>query len=272
MTLVLSFIFGAVFGSFANVLIYRVPKRESLIPASSCPNCETRIKPYQNIPLFSWIFLKGRCATCKEPIPFQYFLVEFLTATLFLLVTLVLPSELVYGGRLEILSLQNLLIVFVFYFLAFVTVVLTFIDFETKLLPNRIVYPSFIVVFIVSLLYSFLNWQESGVANFSPFIGMGILLSLFLMVFLVSRGKGLGFGDVKLSTVLGLALGLLNFWLTFVMFFLTYLFGAIYAIFLLKLSKVDRKSEIAFGPWMMLGFWLTVFWGRLILEFYLGFL
>jgi leader peptidase (prepilin peptidase) / N-methyltransferase len=181
---------GLVIGSFLNVVIYRVPRDQSVVsPASRCPSCDTALKPWHNVPVLSWLALRGRCAFCKNEISTRYPLVEAGTATLFSAITLR------FGLHIDLPA---------YLFLAAVGVTLALIDFDMKRLPDRIVLPSYIVAVLLLMPAGAVSgdWRSAVRA----LAGMGALAAIyFALAFAYPRGLDLG--DVKVAGLLGLYLG-----------------------------------------------------------------
>lgn len=245
-------LFGLLFGSFANVVIYRVPKRESIVrPPSRCGSCGTLIKAYDNIPVLSWVLLRGRCRSCKARISPRYALVEALTGALFALA----------AARLEPWDLIAFLPLFL------VLVVLTFIDIDHKLLPNRIVIPAFVTEII---LFGVAAALGPGMGDWVRAVaGAAVGFGGFFLLALISP-RGMGMGDVKLAALLGLSLGYLGWGRLAVGFFLAFFIGAVGGIALIVAKRGGMKSQIPFGPYLALGTVLAVLWGEPIVRAWLG--
>ena len=259
--LILFFVVGAVVGSFLNVVADRVPAGQSIIsPPSHCPNCQRRIASRDLIPIFSYIWLKGRCRYCRFVIPIRSFLVELLTGILF--------AFLYWHYGLS----WDLAIVIVFCCL-FIILIVT--DLETGILPNKIVYPGMILAFVFAGLGSIFRFMPSFIADVFPlFAGLWIANAaiggvagfvILLVIALIFRG-GMGWGDVKLAGLIGLSVG---FPLILVAIFLAVVTGGLAAIILLLLKIRRRKEAIPFGPFLALAAMLTLFWGSDLLYWYL---
>lgn len=238
-----AFVLGLVIGSFANVCIFRLPRRQSLVfPASHCPHCNAAILPHQNIPVLSYLLLRGRCARCREPISPRYPLVELLTGVLFLLVYRRFGPT--WEGAEAAILLGALLII-------------SFIDLEHKLVPDLITVPGIVAGLLFSLLVppaQFLN------SLYGVVLGGG----LFYLIALVSRG-GMGGGDIKLIAMIGAFVG----WkLTLVAMFAAILLGSLVAVALLILKLKRRKDMIPFGPFLALGALGALFYGHAIINWY----
>lgn len=238
---------GAAVASFLNVCIDRVPRNMSLIsPASHCPSCQHRLAVKDLIPVFSYLYLRGRCRYCGAVIGRRLLWMEIGTGTLFVFLYLF------YGLSLE-------LVLSIFYCSLFIALMV--IDFEQYIIPNRIIYPAAAVSLLVALLRP--DWRVS-----QSIIGGGIGLGVFLVIVIVSRG-GMGWGDVKLAALVGLITG---FPLVFVAVFLSIVGGGLLALLLLFTGVKKRKEAIPFGPFLSLAAMVTLLWGSQVLNWYLGLL
>ncbi|CAN5325826.1 A24 family peptidase [soil metagenome] len=221
---VLLLVFGLVIGSFLGALSYRLPRRISISEGrSECPNCHRQISWFDNIPLFSFLFLLGKCRNCKQKISFRYPLIELSTAIIFIII----------GFNIVHLIIASVLIaIFV-------------IDLETQIIPDELVFIG-IVVFLLAG-FSFINLLA------------GLLSALILLLLnIMTKGKGMGLGDVKLALLLGAMVGLDKFliWL-----FFSFASGAIVGIMLILFKSAGLKQKIAFGPFLIIGLVLTIFFG-----------
>jgi leader peptidase (prepilin peptidase)/N-methyltransferase len=249
-------LFGLAFGSFATVVIRRVPRRESLWrPGSRCPSCEAPIAWRDNLPLVGWLLLRGRCRRCHAPIPLRYPVVELVTALLWALVT----WRLVRAGLGAAVP--------AYLALTFVCVALTAIDLDVRLLPDRITFPAFAVVGLLLLLASLAlgDLGRMGRALLAALVAL-----LFFYLLFVIYPAGMGFGDVKFAPTLGMALGWLSWPVLAVGFFLAFLLGGVVGILAMLVLRMGRKAAIPFGPWMAAGAVLAVLVGTPIANWYLG--
>ena len=257
---------GLAIGSFLNVVVYRVPASASLVsPPSACPRCGARIRKRDNIPVLSWLILRGKCRDCGEPISARYPLVELATAAIFvgIAVTFVplLESATVAPQLVAVLlSLAALL------YLAAVSIALTIIDLETQRLPDAIVLPAYPVGAVLLTGAAVLSGDPGRLALAA--IGMVALVLFYAVMFFGYRG-GMGMGDVKLAGVLGMYLGYTGLGPLLVGAFAPFLLGGVFAIALIVLRRAGRKSRIPFGPWMLLGSWLGILGGQAIFVLYL---
>jgi len=248
---ILIFILGLIVGSFSNVCIYRIPKSESIVyPASHCPKCHSKIKPVDNIPLLSFILLKGRCRNCKSKISIQYPIVELVTGLIYLIIYLI------YG-----LSIQTL----VYIILSSALIIIAFIDLNEEIVPDVISLPGIVIGFILSFFVPYISFINSALGIV---VGGGIILVIGLAGSVIFKKEAMGGGDVKLAAMIGAFLG----WRYIVIsLFLGFFVGALAGIILI-LSKIkNREDAIPFGPFIVLGSFITLFWGEKIIYWYLGF-
>jgi leader peptidase (prepilin peptidase) / N-methyltransferase len=259
--------FGLLVGSFLNVVVYRVPAGLSIVsPPSACPGCGNPIKPYDNIPVLSWLMLGAKCRNCREPISARYPLVELGSGVLFVLVVVRFGSTVQPSGSTAT-TIASLITILAFLYLAAISVVLALIDLDTHKLPDKIVLPSYIVA--AALLGTSGILTGDYLALLRAGVGMVALYAFYLLAALVFPG-GMGFGDVKLAGVLGLYLGFLG-WPTLVVgSFSAFLLGGLFAIALIIARKANRSSGIPFGPWMLAGAWVGILFGGVVWNAYLS--
>ena len=240
---------GLIIGSFSNVCIYRIPRQESLIrPGSHCPKCNQPIKFYDNIPLVSFIILKGKCRYCKEKISWQYPLVEFLTAVLYLLLFL--------GYGLQ-------LVTFVYMFFCSALIIITFIDLKENIIPDVLSLPFLLLGFLMSFFLKNLSPINSLL---SILAGGGVLLLVAILGSFLFKKEAMGGGDIKLAAMVGAFLG----WqLTLLSLFLSFFTGAIIGIVILIKNK-GESDPIPFGPFIALGTIIALFFGHSIINWYLS--
>lgn len=247
-----SALLGLFIGSFLNVVIYRVPKGESVVsPRSRCPGCGKEISWYDNLPVLSWLILRGRCRSCHERISVRYPAVELLTAVVFGVLAAALsdqpwaiPAYLWVGG---------------------VGVALAAIDIETHRLPDVLTLPSYPVVaaLLVIPAVAYDAWSSYLTAVLSA-----LVLFAFYFVLLLIKPGAMGMGDVKLSGVLGLILGWLGWGVLAFGGFLGFLLGGVLGAALMAVGRAGRKSKIPFGPFMLAGALLAVLWGPAFVSWY----
>lgn len=251
--IILVFIFGLAIGSFLNVLIYRLYYRKSLFGFSYCPNCNHRIPWYDNIPLISFIFLRGRCRYCHQRISWQYPIVELITAFLFLFAFLKVKSQIpVINYKFLILVLRDWLIIFAFIFI-FVY------DIKYLLAEHIVILPIGVIVFLLNLLLK--------VSLLKLLLAIGVSLAFFGVQYLLTKGKGIGLGDLSIGFLMGASLSWPNI---LAGLGLAYIIGAIVALFLVLIKKKKWKSKIALGPFLAIGTIISLFYGGEIINFYLS--
>ena len=235
-------------GSFLNVCIFRLPKEESIIwPGSHCPHCKKPIKFYDNIPLISYILLRGKCRYCKKPISFQYPLVEGITAlsSLFLIMK--------FGPSLS----------YLFYF-AFVAalIVITVIDLYHQIIPDVISLPGIGVGLLASLIIPQITFFNSLIG---VLLGGGSLFIVATVYQWLFKREGMGGGDVKLLAMIGAFLGWKAVILTIL---LSSLIGSVTGIIIMVLKGKDFKYAIPFGPFLSLGAVISLFYGESLINWY----
>lgn len=243
------FMFGLAIGSFLNALVHRLENGESVLHGRSyCPQCKHLLAWYDLIPLLSFMLLKGRCRHCKEKISFQYPLVELATGIVFLAVFNVVG-----------LSLLSYL-----WAVASAFIVIFVYDIKHYLIPDKILYSAIGLV----LLYTIVGSWELGVENLISALVAGLAASaFFLAIYLLSKGKAMGFGDVKLTFLLGLFLG----WPSIlVALFFAFCIGAAVGLLLITLKKKGLKSEVPFAPFLIMGTAIAFFFGSQVTSWYVG--
>lgn len=241
-------LYGLLIGSFLNVCVYRIPREESIaFPPSHCPNCSANLKWYDLVPVFSFMVQRGKCRYCGEKISPKYPTVELLNAIIYLIVYLQ------FGFTLE----------FFFYAIIFsLLIIITFIDLEQMIIPDILV----ILILGTTIVYKFVSYllysKSPELINSTG----GLILSslLFIIIIIVSKG-GMGGGDVTLIGSLGFILGIKHIFLAI---FLSFILGAIISIILLIMKIKGKKDPIPFGPLIILGFFITLFLGDILINWY----
>jgi leader peptidase (prepilin peptidase)/N-methyltransferase len=247
-------VLGLLVGSFLNVVVHRVPAGQSVVrPRSSCPGCGTEISARDNIPVLSWLLLRGRCRSCSAPISVRYPAVEALTALLFL------AMALRFGWSAELPA---------FLYLTAVGVALAAIDIDTRRLPDALTLPSYVVGGGLLALAEAVD--DTWGTLLRALLGMVVLYTFYFVLMLVRAG-GMGFGDVKLAGVLGLYLGWLGWGVLAVGAFLGFALGAVVGIGLMLAGRAGRKSAIPFGPFMLVGALIAILWGPWLVDAYASF-
>ena len=245
MPIALTAIFGAMIGSFLNVVAYRLPRSKSLVtPGSQCPGCDTPIKFYDNVPVLGWLLLRGRCRTCRTAISPRYPAVEALTAALAVAVILVEHSTVDKVLGLVLVALL---------------VPIALIDLDHQIIPNKITGPAAILAVAIGLALKPSGVPEQLIA--------GAAAAAFLLVFVFAYPRGMGMGDVKLAGVLGLFLGREVGVAIFVAVIAGTLVGA--AVMARLGVQRGRKTKVPFGPFLALGGVVALLAGPAIVHWYL---
>lgn len=252
---ILFFILGTLVGSFLNVVVIRSETRESIFKGrSSCPYCKKKLNWFELIPILSFLIQKGKCKGCKKRISIQYPLVEFFTGLIFVLIA-------AYGLDFTLYGLIN--IVFLIIFSCFLIIIFTY-DLKHYLVPDKIIYPAIVITLIYDIYISLMVGDWSLLS--SSIIAALIAAGFFLFLILISKGKWMGMGDLKIGILIGLFFGLPQF---FIVLFLAFLIGAIVSIILLVLKKKTLKSEIPFGPFLSGATFIVLFLGVGLIRWYL---
>lgn len=242
--LIILFVTGAVTGSFLNVVIYRLPRKESIVsPGSHCPRCGQPVKWYDNIPLLSYVILRARCRHCGQPITPRYPTVELLTAVLWVMAG-------VWFG-LDWPLLPALLLVSTL-------VAIFYIDLDHYIIPNVIVLPVAAIGLAANVAIAPERWLE--------FLAAGLLSATFFFIVALVKPGGMGMGDVKLAGMLGFFLGKA----VLVGLFLGFLIGAVVGVALMAAGVKGRKSRIPFGPFLAAGAVVALFYGAMLLDLWTG--
>lgn len=237
------FILGTIFGSFLNVVIYRLPQKESIIVGRShCPKCNHVIRPAELIPILSYLLLRGKCKECKAAISIRYPLIEAITGLLFLI------SYLTFGISAQLLIALPL---------TMILIVITMIDIDTLEIYDRFQIMLFILA-LINLMISPLPWIDHV-------IGFFIISIPFYIIALLTNG--MGGGDIKLIAIAGFLLG---YQATLVTFFISTLTGSIWAIYLMIIKKSGRKTQLPFGPFLCIGIYIAYHYADAIIQTYLN--
>ncbi|MEA2346975.1 MAG: leader peptidase (prepilin peptidase) / N-methyltransferase [Thermoleophilaceae bacterium] len=245
-------ILGLIIGSFLNVVIWRVPRGESVVrPSSHCPSCGSAIRPWDNVPVLSWLLLRRRCRACSAPISGRYPAVELLTAAVFLVLALRIGLDAALPA---------------FLYLGAAGVALAVIDLDVKRLPDAIVLPSYVVALVLLGGAAVVDGEWSNLLR--ALFGMAALFLFYFLLVLVYP-SGMGLGDVKLAGVLGLFLGYLGWAEVVTGGFLGFLFGGVVGGALMAMRKAGRKSKIPFGPFMLAGALVAIVAGGALADLYL---
>ena len=266
------FLLGRCIGSFLNVVILRLETSQSLSGRSHCPHCKHILGWKDLFPVFSYLFLRGKCAYCSQKISWQYPITEISTALIFLLI---LNFEFGISNSMEVFNIINL--AFLFYITSSLIVILVY-DLKHYIIPDKILFPAIFIAFVYrlfenSVIYSLNSNFKFQISNFAHlgnyFLAIIIASGFFLAIFLVSKGQWMGFGDVKLAILLGLILGFPEILLALT---LAFFFGAIIGVSMMLLKKGGLKSKIPFAPFLISGTFVALLWGNQIISWYMNFL
>ena len=257
MVITLSALLGAIFGSFINVVVWRLPRDQSIIkPRSYCPRCRKQIKWYQNIPILSWLLLQGKCNFCSKEIPFRYFFVEVFSSVLFLVS--------IYSKPTSFESLPNLIVIVFGWILVIILLSISFIDLEHLWIPSSLILLGIINGLILLSLSSIITYSE---LKFSILINhsLGSLLGYFIFNLiskigsLIYKKPVLGLGDAKLCFLLGLWLGPYGVLLSI---YLTFIFSGFFSIIAISIGKLSFGKPFALGPFLSLSGFSVWFLGN----------
>jgi len=257
-------LFGLCFGSFLNVLIDRLPKREKITGRSYCPHCKKKLNWYELIPLLSFIFLKGKCSACKKPISLQYPLVELATGILFPL------TIYTYNSQLTTHNLQSFLTLCCLLSITCYLVVIFGSDVKYYIVPDEIIYSAIFFALCYQIISNIQDFKSNFFKLFSAlypsFLSAVGAAVFFLLILFVTKGKGMGLGDVKIATFMGLFLSFPNI---LVALFISFFSGSIVGLILIALKKKTLKSKIPLAAFLAPATYIVFFWGGKIIERYL---
>ena len=255
-----SFVIGLVFGSFLNVVVYRLKSGEPIgLSRSFCPYCKTTLKWYDLVPLLSFIYLRGRCRYCRKKISWQYPIVEVLSGLLWFFVFYKASNS-----GLQVPSSKFQVLGFVYYiFVLSALLVIAVYDFKWRIIPDKIVYPAIAAALIFNL-FEISKYQNIAVF-FWPLLVASAAFLFFFAFYYFSKGKAMGFGDAKLAFLIGLFLSPL---LAVAAFVIAFIIGAVFGIILIGLGRKSLKSQIAFGPFLVLGAAIAFFFSNFIIKFF----
>jgi len=244
---------GLVVGSFLNVVIHRVPEKQSVVkPRSRCPRCKTTLRSVDNVPVVSWLLLRGRCRHCRGAISIRYPLIEVATAVLFVSAALRLGDD-------DPAALPAFLVVFA------ALLAISAVDLERFIVPNRILYPA---LFIAAPLLVLAAAVDGDWASLRDAALGGVLGWLLLFAIHMVSPKGMGFGDVRLAGLIGMLLGWIDIGHVLLGLFLAFLTAAVVGIGLMATGVRGRKDRVPFGPFLALGAITAVFVGGPLLSWY----
>lgn len=264
--LVVAGVLGLLIGSFLNVVAYRVPIGMSVVaPPSACPGCGSRIAARDNVPLLSWLLLRGACRHCRMPISARYPLVELTTAVVFAVAALPFLAPVTATSDPRLLLAAGLELV-AYLYLAAISVVLAVIDLDVRRLPDAIVLPSYLVA---AALLAAVDLLRGDTARLPVLVIGGAGSFLLYLLLRVLKPGGMGLGDVKLAGVLGIYLGQAGVAQLLVGTFAAFLLGGTAGVVLILTRRSTRSSSIPFGPWMLGGAWIGILAGVPIASAYL---
>ena len=249
------FIIGIIFGSFFNVCIYRIPEKQSISnPPSHCPNCNTRLKPRDLVPIFSYLLSGRKCRYCKEKISSRYAIVELLTGILFLIVF--------NKFYLDISTVYYLV-------LTSILIIITFIDIDHYIIPDGLLIIGSIFAIVFNLIFKTITIKESLLG--AIICGGGVLAIVYLIEFIVKK-EVMGGGDIKLFAMIGLFLGIKNSLLSAL---ISVYVGAIFGIIMIIYSKIKKSefnSMIPYGPFISIATLIVMLYGDNIINWYMKFI
>ncbi len=252
---------GAIVGSFLNVVIHRYPREESIVfPPSRCPHCGTNIKPYDNVPILAWLWLRGRCRACREPITARYPLVELANALFY---AAAFQRTGLTPGFLAIAALVSM------------TIVLIYIDLDIQILPDVIDLPGVGIGLLIGATHMGALYPDLMLARTllesvaGAAAGAGVLLAIALAYKLIRKVEGMGMGDVKMMAMLGAVLG----WEPlFPLFLIASVTGALVGLFIAARSEARMQVAVPFGVFLGLAFLVVLFFGPTLWSWYLALL
>jgi leader peptidase (prepilin peptidase)/N-methyltransferase len=253
MLILLCLVLGLAVGSFLNVVVWRVPRGESVVrPGSACPACAAPVRARDNVPVLGWLVLRGRCRDCSGRISGRYPLVEAATGALFVVLALRIGADAALPAYL---------------YLAAVGLALALIDIDVRRLPDVLTLPSYVVVAGLLAAAALLG-SESGHLLRAGLGGLAMYAAYFALC--LAYPSGMGFGDVKLAGILGMATGWLGWQEWVVGLFAGFLLGGVWSLGLVAMGRAGRKTAVPYGPFMLLGCLLAVLVGRQLSSAYLG--
>jgi prepilin signal peptidase PulO-like enzyme (type II secretory pathway) len=263
------FIFGLIVGSFLNCVIYRLETKKSFLKGRSfCPNCKHALAWIDLVPLFSFIFLKRHCRYCKKSISWQYPVVEIATGLLFLLIfnfQFPIFNEFSIFNSSATSSLPNgfqfLNLIYYLLIASFLIIIFVY-DLKHFIILDKVLVPAIVLSIFYRILEAIISGQLSVINYFCAALGAA---GFFLLIYLISRGKWIGFADIKLAILLGLVVGWPNI---IVSLFLSFLIGGIIGVGLVIFLGKKLKSEVPFAPFLIVGTLIALFWGQNLVNWY----
>lgn len=270
-SLIFIFLLGLIFGSFLNCAVFRLKEKKGFVFGRSfCPFCKNSLSWQDLIPILSFVFLKRKCRYCKKPISWQYPLVEILTGLVFAAIFNFQISSFSFSEPLFLSWILNFQFLINFIYLLAVAsflIIIFIFDLKWYLIPDKILFLALGAAALFHIYSWIFNLYSHGqILNF--FLSGAGACAFFLAIFLLTQGKAMGFGDVKLAFFMGFFLG----WPKIIIaLFLAFLIGAIIGLMLIIWKKKQLKSEIPFGPFLISGLFIALIWGDKIFNSYLSF-
>lgn len=253
--LISAFYFGACIGSFLNVVIWRLPQNLPLNGRSFCPNCHHQLAWYDLLPIFGTIWRRFKCGYCQNNISPRYLIIELVTASLFALSFWFLQPQ----------TLPDYYSLLIYWFIIAIGIVVFVIDLEHYLILDKIVWPSVLVMGAL-LVGADLITKSSGQLVISSLLGVVAVAGFFYLIWLISKGKWIGFGDVKFAIFMGLALGFIG---SLVALFIAFMLGSIVGVALMLFGNKNMQSKMPFGTFLTAGMIIALFFGGKVAHFYL---
>jgi len=265
-------LFGLMVGSFLNAFDYSLKSKKPIIKRrSECPKCKHKLKTIDLIPVFSYLFQQGNCRYCKKPISVQYPVVEIITAFIFAAIFWLL--FLTSGSlNLAVVSYTQVIQLLFLFFAVSALILIVIADLREMIIPDEIVIPAIYVSLAFAFIFPFLSGMPptEAITKFFYYLLAAVIGSgFFYSMILISKGKWMGGGDVKLAILMGLVLG----WpLILLALFVSFISGSIFGVSLIIANKKKFADTIPFGPFLVLGTLFALFWGETVLKWYLGYL
>lgn len=266
--LIYSGLLGLIIGSFLNALIWRLHSGESMFDRSRCPKCHHVLAWHDNIPLFSFLFLRGKCRHCGVAISWQYLVVEFVTSVLFVLIFLNHESRVMSQDALFIiLDSKFLILLFRDWFIVSIMIIVFVYDLRWYLILDKVLVPAGVILFGLWLIENYLIGNLLKIENWKLIImSFAIGFGFFALQYYISNGKWIGGGDVKLGIVMGLALPQPSHIVGAI--FLAYILGSIFGLILIGFGKKELGSKLPFGTFLSVATVVIMLWGEGLINWY----
>ncbi len=250
------FIYGTAIGSFLNVLSDRLPQEESIMGRSHCEKCKHSLAWYDLFPLVSFISLKARCRYCKTKLSFFYPLTELLTGVMFILTWNFIPVNSLISQAATFIYVVK----FAYLVITSVLLVIFFADLKFQIIPDSMQ----VVLLLIAVILRLIAAQFNLNGLFYPLIEGVLVMAPILLLYVLTKGRGMGFGDVKLAFVIGVLFGVKMGW---IILYMSFLFGALGGLYLMFFKRRKIKSKIAFGPFIVLAMFIALFFNAQLLSF-----